>query len=187
MIELKPGDIVYAGAYEVSEQLKPGDIILCSSKWSLISWLIRSTEHCKWSHVAWVYNGYGAIEALSGGVAFTPLEDFDLSDESRYKVVRLKPGFVTDQQLVESLKTAMGYVGRPYDWMSIFFLAWYWAMKWRHSAPIPNNRRALICSEVIAMPLWQHAKFLFRDEIPAPNTAPKDIAVSDKVEVVGRQ
>jgi len=162
--------------------LKPGDIILCSTKWSLVSWAIRGIEHCPYSHVAWVFNDAVAIEALAGGVTLTPLEKFDLKDQRKHKVVRIKPGLLTDQQLNEALKTAMGYVGRPYDWMSIFFLAGYWAMKWRHSEAIPNNRRALICSEVIAMALWRHAKFQFRDDVPAPNTAPKDIAVSDKVE-----
>lgn len=174
----------FAGAYEVSEQLKPGDIILCSTKWSLVSWAIRKIEHCHWSHVAWVYNGYGAIEALADGVKFTPLEDFDFSDQRKYKAVRIKRDFLTDEQLVEALRTAMGYVGREYDWLAIFRLAWAWALKLRRS-PIHNSRHRLICSEVIAMPLWQEARFRFRDEIPAENTAPKDIAISDKVEALG--
>lgn len=165
----------------IEQQLRSGDIILCSTKWSLVSWAIRKIQHCHWSHVAWVYNDYGAIEALAGGVKFTPLEDFDFSDQRKYKVVRIKREFLTDEQLDGALKTAMGYVGYEYDWKSIFWLAWYWALKWRHSRPVPGDHHELFCSESIAMPLWWEARFRFRDEIPPENTAPKDIAISDKV------
>jgi hypothetical protein len=161
--------------------LKRGDIVLCSTKWSPVSWAIRKIEHCHWSHVAWVWNDVVAIEALAGGVVLTLLKDFDFSDQRKCKVVRIKPGILADGQLDDALAMGMGYVGREYDWKSIFRLAWAWAMKLRRN-PIHNDRHRLICSEVVAMPLWEVAGFRFRDDIPAENTVPKDIAISDRVE-----
>ena len=164
--------------------LKPGDIILCSTRYSLVSWAIRKIEHCHWSHVAWVVNDTMAIEALAGGVTWTPLYKFDLHDDRKCRVVRIKREFVCEQQLRKALFIAMGWSGRPYDWTCIFRLAWSWAMKLRHKQPVAGDRHRLICSELIAMPLWQSAAFSFRDEIPPENTAPKDIALSDRVEVL---
>jgi hypothetical protein len=117
-------------------------------------------------------------------VVLTPLEKFDFADQRKCKAVRIKVEELPPQQLRSALLVAMGYVGRPYDWLTIFRLAWYWMLHLRHGEAIPNDRHALICSEVIAMPLWKEARFRFRDDIPPENTAPKDIAVSDRVEPV---
>lgn len=163
--------------------LQPGDIILKYTRWSLSAFFIRGIQHCRWSHAILVVNDTMTIEALGGGVTWTPLRNFDLDDKNRFKVVRLKKGFVNEGQLSEALKFAMSYVGREYDWTTIFRLAWAWAWKLRR-APIDNDRHRLICSEVVAMPLWRAAGFRFRAEIPAENTSPKDIAVSDKVEAL---
>lgn len=161
--------------------LQPGDIILCSTRWSLVSWVIRKIEHCHWSHVAWVVNDTMAIEALAGGTTWTPLYKFPLHDTSRCKAVRIKAGRISPEQLREALIIAMRWSGRPYDWTCLFRLAWSWATKRRHKDPVSGDRRRLICSELIAMPLWKAAEFRFREDVPPENTAPKDIAVSEKV------
>jgi uncharacterized protein YycO len=164
--------------------LRRGNIIVCHGQHSLVSWLIQKIERSRWSHVAWVIDGERAIEALGGGVTITPLRKFRWLSPGRYKVVRIKPEFVGEPALERAVARAEAQVGRPYDWLLIFKLAWAWATKRRHDDPQEGSRRAWICSELVAEPLWEDSGFLFRDDIPAANTAPKDIAISDKVEQV---
>lgn len=165
--------------------LRRGDIILCSDPYSLISFLIRKVEKCHWSHTAWVVDDDHAVEALAGGVKRTRLSKKPWHIPGRLMVVRLKPGAVSPDGLNLAVAKAESLVGHPYDWLGIVRLAWAWATKRRHDTPVDGSRRAWWCSELIGEPLYSFCwGFTFRDEIPPENTAPKDIAISDKVEQV---
>jgi uncharacterized protein YycO len=164
--------------------LKVGDILLCRRTGNLISRLISAIEHCPFSHVAWVVDADFAVEALGRGVSLTPLKDFDWGKHKHVRVVRIKPGLVTPGQMGGAVWAARSQVGKRYDWLLILKLAWAWAFKRRHAEPQEGSRRAWICSELIAEPLWANAKFRFRDDVVAENTAPKDIAISKKVDQV---
>lgn len=165
--------------------LRRGDIILCSSPHSIISWLISKVEHCHWSHVAWVIDDNHAVEALAGGVKRTKLAKFPWEVPGRLAVVRIKADLVEARWLDLAVAKAESQIGRRYDWFGIIALAWAWATKRRHDTPVDGSSRAWWCSELIGEPMWQYCDgFRFRDEVVPENTSPKDIAISDKVEQV---
>ena len=165
------------------DALFPGDIICYYTKWSLISWLIRKIQHCRWSHVGWVYNETFILEALSGGVKFTLLDKLDLKDKDKYLVVRVKKEYITQEQMKDAVILAGATLtGSGYDWLQIFKLAWVWAWKMRHTSPADGNKHKIICSEEIAKMLYYRHKFQFRDDVVWQNTVPKDIAESRKVD-----
>lgn len=161
--------------------LKRGDIILCHDPHSLISKLIAAVQKNRWSHVAWVVDDLRAIEALPHGVRYTPLSKFKLGNPDRCKVVRIKDTLLTPRELDRAVNVGQSMVGRHnYDYLLLFKLAWAWLWKRRHTDKLEGSRRKWICSEVIAEPLWQVARFKFND-VPSENTSPKDIATSRRV------
>lgn len=168
------------------DKAKRGDIILCYHKWSLISFLIRRIQKCRWSHVAWVVSGTEAIEALGGGVVRSPLAKFRNHGSKEYRLVRIKAEHISPEDLEKAVGLAERDLGHKYEWALIFRLLAAWALGTRHSAAIEGPSRQEICSQLIAENLWKACQFVFRKGIPWQNTAPCDLTPerSKKVEDV---
>jgi hypothetical protein len=134
--------------------------------------------------VAWVVDDLRAIEALPQGVVYTPLRRFRLLDPNRCKVVRIKKSMLTPRELDRAVNLAASYVGRRYDYWLLVKLAWAWMWKRRHAVPQEGSKHRFICSELVSEPLWQVARFRFRQGVCSENTAPSDIDRSPHVETV---
>jgi len=162
-----------------------GDLVLVHTPGSLICWLIRKITGSHWNHVAWALGPDLLIESQGGeGVHLSPSSRYKLDDTFLTKIVRIKDGLVSEPQLTEALLEAQGSAGKKYDWWLIIQLAWLylWGTRKREDAHDWDN--AWICSELVAKPLWKHAKFRFRDDVPVDNITPGDIAASENIEAV---
>jgi len=163
--------------------LRVGDIFCCHDPYSLLSDCIGWIEGSHWTHVAWMIDEGHAVQALGRGVTITPLRKF-VWKPGRAMAVRIKPDLIDPTGLGNALSFARAQKGRPYDYVLLCELLWAYATHSRGWYPEQGLRKSYICSELIAQPLWQFAKFTFNDNVPWDNTTPSDIAISRKVEIV---
>lgn len=163
-------------------EIKRGDLILVHTSNSIVCWLIRKITQSHWNHVAWYVGDDFVIEAKGGiGISVVPLDDFDLSDEFHFNVVRIKSEFISEDKLDNSVIRAMKCRGRSYDWWLIVQLLFLYVFGLRKKDVADDWDKSWICSELVATPLFECADFWFRDDIPVQNIVPGDISRSGKV------
>jgi len=172
--------------------LQKGDVLCIYSPWewndiagSIIPWLIRVSTRSNRSHVAWVIDDHTVLEALEHGIVVSPISDYDIHDQNKVLIRRVKPEYLTSDQVSKAVDYAcLNYKGKPYDTLEILRLLLVSIFRRRKTVPIDSagkNDTAFICSEEIARALHALYGFLVRDDVPAwQNTEPKDFAVSDK-------
>ena len=112
--------------------LQRGDLVLVHTPKSLICWLIRKITGSHWNHVAWALGPDLLIESQGGeGVHTSSSSRYDLSNTYLTKVVRIKEGLVSQEQLDKALIEAQNCTGKRYDWWLILQLAWLYLMNMR--------------------------------------------------------
>ena len=168
--------------------MKRGDIILYSGK-GIMSWLIKKVTGSKWSHVAWILDNETILEsdASTGGVVKSPLSKYinptnDL--EGRFKIVKIKQ--ISKNQLNSALMSAIEKIGNKYDYVSIASLAWrYFLGLFGIKSPVSlekGNRDT--CVELIAMPLFLHARWKCFENKNIHETTPGDFDLTEHTQEV---
>ena len=164
--------------------LRRGDIILTHSN-TIIGWLIQKVTRSYWNHSAWALGPDILIEALGGkGVIIVNSSKYNLLDQNKTRIIRIKPGEVSEEKLTKALVLAQSKQGSNYDWWLILQLAYLYLFESGKNNGLDDWDSSWICSELIAKPLWLEAGFRFSETVPVENIVPEDIFVSEKVETV---
>lgn len=165
--------------------LKRGDILAVHSKKSPIGWLVRQVTDSYWNHVAWVLDENTIVEAGAMiGVEINPINRYNIYDPTEVKVLRIKPGLVSQSGLDSAIDDAKSMAGSHYDWWLIVQLLWLYLTGRIRKVNADDNEKWWICSEIIAKLLWKRAGFKFDDNIPPQNITPAHIVNSSCLEEV---
>ena len=156
--------------------MKKGDVLLYSGR-GFLAHMIRVVTKSRWSHAAWVLAEGTLLESdweLFGakGVQIEPVKTYP----SKRRVL-LRPN-LPDAVLEQAVDLALKKAGQKYDWGLFLSLLWNWFLCactfWRKKRG-HNRKRAWICSELVATPLFQIAEFRFVDDVPVGNIVPEDL------------
>lgn len=148
--------------------------------------IIRALTHSYWDHAGWVASTQEVLESgWRKGVAKAPLSKFALGDTRKCRVVRLED--VEYKDVLSAVELAETHIGKPYDFKLIFHLLLVYLGNYWKEVKAHDWECGFVCSELIAKPLWEAARFKFRDDVPVGNITPGDIDFSPKtVEVLIR-
>lgn len=117
--------------------------------------LIRFGTKCKWTHIGIVgeekTDGYYVYEALNNGLVknFYFKEDIEIHTSNNNVIIEEIDLLCDCSRLKEACES---YLGKPYDWLSIFNIATY-ILFGRYALKIKGSRY-LICSEFVARVLY---------------------------------
>jgi len=151
---------------------KRGDILLVKGR-GFVARMIRRVTKADWTHAAWVISETEVLESTFTGVHVNEIESYP-----KDRIIAVRPD-VAESDLEKALELARTKLGQRYDFRLFLslFRAWLWAfvVPWR-KAKVRNSKRAWICSELVATPLFQVCSFRFNDSVPVEEVDPGDIA-----------
>jgi len=154
-----------------------GDILLIHSP-GIISHMIRVVTQSWWNHAAWLISPTELIEAEKRGVRKNPVSKYKIADRRKVKVLRIKG--IRPEDLDQAVAIAEKMVGMKYDYCLFFDLLRLYVLNLRRHVTAKDWRHALICSELIAQPLYYVTGFRFRDDVPVRNIVPADLDFSER-------
>lgn len=144
-------------------QLKPGDIICCSTPFSIkspISWLstaIRKVTKSDWSHCSLAVSVWGRTfisEALATGIVLRPLEDWPRT--CNVDIMRPKVSINEKEWCIKAL-SKVGHTG--YDYASLFWFQLIFQVSghWLgHTSASSSTAEKLYCSEYAS---WMYPEY----------------------------
>lgn len=153
-------NIATAHYHELRDQIKSGDILLCSGN-ALFSTLIQQATGSAWSHVAFilrldVIDRVMVLESVESiGVRAVPLSSYIRNYNGSGqgypgKIMLARHEDVREENIIKLSKTATSLLGYPYDTEEIVRIAARIGMDdigLKPSGRDPEPRREFICSE----------------------------------------
>ena len=143
----------------------------------LVPRMIRAVTGSRWTHAAWVLSATEILESdweLFGqrGVQVETLDDYA---RGRRMFVRVN---LPREKVELALHDAMARVGARYDFRLFWSLFCQWVRRTlgRKPGPADGRRRAWICSELVATPLYRASGFVFDLDTPLESVTPATIA-----------
>lgn len=133
---------------------------------TVFSALVKAFTRSRWSHAGWFLSEDTVLEASpDGGVRVVDASKFLLRPDRLAILAVPLPGDVVERALAR----AQGFEGRGYDYLLALWLAWSVVLGRRCCGEVREWRRAFVCSELVAQPLFEVAGFRF-----VPNSADVD-------------
>jgi hypothetical protein len=133
--------------------MKSGDIILTGNNIMPLTWLIRLLTWSRYSH-AEIYVGAGKTV----GAHFNGIHESRLEDQAKswkyVRVMRPKEASALRQTVVR--QTALGLVGRGYDFIHLLQYAWRILLGTLGKAPIADDPSRHVCLELAAYCWHRH-------------------------------
>lgn len=120
--------------------------------------LIKIGTGSKWTHVGIVGEdndeGFIIYEAVNKGLVKTKYSNAQIVELMLKGIVSVKEVYIEDNIVNERVLKAYceKYIGRPYDWLSIFNIGFYFIF--RKYALNFKGARTLICSEFVSRVLY---------------------------------
>ena len=165
---------------DVRANINSADIMLCKgTQW--ISKGIQRWTKSPWSHVGlilWTNDRIVVVESVDHGVRAITLSSLIRQNPSEIVVCRCN--WVNSERAIEIAKSAIDYLGIPYDWHHILEIMW--RITWGKGRKLDNNK--FICSELVAE-CFDDAGYSFQYDKRGFVT-PENIWCDNSMEVIGR-
>lgn len=128
--------------------------------------------------IFWFSDRLVVVESVDHGVRAITLSS--LVRQNPGDIVICRSNWVTSERATEVAKSAIDYLGVPYDWNHISQIMW--RILWNKGCKIENNK--FICSELVAE-CFEQAGYTFPYDKRGFIT-PENIWCDNTVEVIGR-